>query len=61
MRVPSLLGIVLAVTLLSGCAGWATTPVYTQAELKARCERTGGWWRQNILDGYCEYQLAQMP
>jgi len=62
MRVVSLGGIVLSVILLTGCADWSTAPVYTQAELKARCERTGGWWRPNILDGYCEYQLAgQMP
>jgi len=54
--------IVLTVVLVTGCATWPASPVYSQDELKARCERTGGWWRPNILDGYCEYELArQMP
>ena len=54
--------IVLTVMLVTGCATWPASPVYSQDELKARCERTGGWWRPNILDGYCEYELArQMP
>ncbi len=47
--------------LVTGCATWPASPVYSQDELKARCE-TGGWWRPNILDGYREYELArQMP
>ena len=37
---------------------WPASPVYSQDGLKARCER----WHPNILDGYCEYELAgQMP
>jgi len=41
---------------------WPASPVYSQDELRARCERTGGWWHPNILDGYYEYELAgQMP
>jgi hypothetical protein len=58
----TLCGIVLIAIALTGCATWPAPPVYSQDELKARCERTGGWWRPNILDGYCEYELArQMP
>jgi hypothetical protein len=57
-----LLGVVLTAMAFAGCATWPAPPVYSQDELKARCERTGGWWRPNILDGYCEYELArQMP
>ena len=33
-------------------------PTYTEAELKAICERRGGWWRGNLIPGYCEYQTA---
>jgi len=62
MRKAALLGILLGALVLSGCAAnWTTEPVYTKDDLKARCERTGGWWRPNILDGHCEYELAQMP
>jgi len=34
--------IVLTVVLVTGCATWPASPVYSQDELKARCERTGG-------------------
>ena len=45
----------LLVTLaLTGCATGPIPPTYTPEELKATCERHGGWWRPNILDGYCE-------
>jgi hypothetical protein len=31
-------------------------PTYTQTELKAMCERRGGWWHPNdLVGGYCEY------
>ncbi len=47
--------------VLTGCATGPVPLVYRKEELKARCERTGGW-RPNILDGYCEDELAgQMP
>ena len=46
----------LAVALLVGCGGPPRPPLYTPEELRATCERQGGWWRPNILDGYCEYQ-----
>ena len=56
-----LLGAVLAATaagLFSGCASLPQGPTYTDDELKAICERRGGWWRANLLGGYCEFQLA---
>jgi predicted small lipoprotein YifL len=46
----------LAVTILAGCGSTARPPLYTPEELRATCERQGGWWRPSILDGYCEYQ-----
>jgi hypothetical protein len=62
LRRAPLCGIVLTAMALTGCATWPAQPVYSQDELRARCERTGGWWRPSILDGYCEYELAsQMP
>jgi hypothetical protein len=36
----------------------AAAATYTEAELKAICERRGGWWRGNLIPGYCEYQTA---
>jgi len=47
----------LAMTILVGCGSTARPPLYTPEELRATCERQGGWWRPNILDGYCEYQF----
>jgi len=44
--------------LLGGCAGWPHEPTYTDAELQAICERRGGWWRGELIPGYCEYQTA---
>ena len=44
--------------MLAGCASMPQGPTYTEAELKAICERRGGWWRGNLIPGYCEYQLA---
>ena len=43
---------------LTGCASMPQGPTYTEAELKAMCERRGGWWRGNLIPGYCEYQTA---
>ena len=43
---------------LTGCASMPQGPTYTEAELKAICERRGGWWRGNLIPGYCEYQTA---
>ena len=44
--------------LFSACSMTAYPPTYSEAELKAQCERHGGWWRGNLIPGYCEYQLA---
>jgi hypothetical protein len=46
--------------LLGGCSGVAYPPTYTEAELKAMCERRGGWWRGQLIPGYCEYQSASL-
>lgn len=46
--------------LLAGCAGLPQGPTYTDAELKAICERRGGWWRGELIAGYCEYQTASI-
>lgn len=56
-------GALLAVGLLAvlgGCAGLPQGPTYTDAELKAICERQGGWWRGELISGYCEYQTASI-
>jgi hypothetical protein len=46
--------------LFGGCAGLPQGPTYTDAELKAICERQGGWWRGELIAGYCEYQTASI-
>ena len=46
--------------LLGGCAGLPHGPTYTDAELRAICERRGGWWRGQLIPGYCEYQSASI-
>jgi len=58
-----LLGALLGATalgLFSGCAGMPQGPTYTEAELKAQCERRGGWWRGSLIPGFCEYQAASL-
>jgi hypothetical protein len=54
-----LLAIAVA-TLLAGCAGLPQGPTYTDAELRAICERQGGWWRGALIAGYCEHQTASL-
>lgn len=49
-----------ALGLFSGCAGMPQGPTYTQEELKAQCERRGGWWRGNLIPDLCEYQSASL-
>lgn len=44
--------------LLSACSSMPPGPTYTEDELRAICERRGGWWRGNLIPGYCEYQTA---
>ena len=46
--------------LLTGCAGLPQGPTYTDAELRAICERQGGWWRGELIAGFCEYQTASV-
>jgi hypothetical protein len=42
--------------LFSACSSMPQGPTYTDAELRAICERQGGWWRGDLIAGYCEYQ-----
>jgi hypothetical protein len=44
--------------LFSACSTMPQGPTYTDAELKAICERRGGWWRGDLIAGFCEYQAA---
>jgi hypothetical protein len=48
----------VAAGVLGGCATGPIPPTYTDAELKADCERRGGWWRGELIAGYCEFQGA---
>jgi hypothetical protein len=49
-------GVGLAVVAigLGACTGTPTAPTHTPDEREAICERGGGRWQPNILDGYCE-------
>ncbi len=40
----------------AGCAGVPIPPTYSDEELRVICERTSGWWRGDLIAGYCEYQ-----
>jgi hypothetical protein len=49
----------IAVVFASAIAGCSMTPIpptYTAEELAGKCMRTSGWWRPEIIGGYCEYQ-----
>lgn len=46
--------------LFAACSTVPIPPTYTEAELKATCERRGGWWRGGLIPGYCEYQAASL-
>lgn len=47
--------VVVAVTILVGCSSVPIPPTYTQDELKAICERHGGWWHPDeLVGGFCE-------
>jgi hypothetical protein len=48
------------VGLFAACSTVAYPPTYTQAELKADCERRGGWWRGQYIRDYCEFQAASL-
>jgi hypothetical protein len=40
---------------LFGCATGPIPPTYSQAELKAECERHGFWWHpDDLTGGFCE-------
>ena len=44
---------------LVGCASGApVAPTYTQAELRAQCQRQTGYWKADDLrgDGFCEFR-----
>jgi len=49
-------GPVLSGLLLAGCTTPPIPPADTAEALQARCVRTGGWWRPNVLEGFCEDQ-----
>ena len=53
-------GLLLGGLLLAACTTTPSPPADAAEALQARCVRTGGWWRPNVLDGFCEYQLP-MP
>lgn len=54
--------VVVAATLLAGCSSVPIPPTYTQDELKAICERHGGWWHPDeLVGGFCEYQSDGLP
>ena len=42
--------------LFAACSTVAYPPTYTQAELKADCERRGGWWLGDLVRDYCEFR-----
>ena len=41
---------------LTACSAVPHAPTYTDAELQAKCERDGGWWRGNLIREYCEQE-----
>jgi len=45
---------------LSACSTVPIPPPYTDDELRAQCERRGGWWRGSLIPGYCEFQSASL-
>lgn len=54
------LGALLGTLALTSCTTMPAPPAYTQAELEARCVRTGGWWKASreysLVSGHCEYR-----
>ncbi len=45
------------IALVLGCAGARIEPPYSEQELRAICERQGGWWRgPDVRGGFCEYE-----
>ena len=62
MRKILLGALLVAVTcsLFTACSTMSQGPTYTDAELRAICERRGGWWRGDLIAGYCEFQSASL-
>lgn len=54
-----LLGLAVCV-FFTACTTMSNAPTYTQAELRASCERRGGWWRGSLIPDYCEFQGAAL-
>ena len=51
-----LLSALATAACLGGCTTSPISPVYSQADRKAECDRHRGWWRPDDLrGGYCEY------
>ena len=51
--------LVTVTAALIGCASGApVAPTYTQAELRAQCQRQTGYWKADDLrgDGFCEFR-----
>jgi hypothetical protein len=49
----------LVLLLAAGCA--AAPKGYTERDLQARCEMTGGRWQPSpAREGFCEYQSSGM-
>jgi hypothetical protein len=44
--------------LFTACSSMPPGPTYTEDELRAICERRGGWWRGQLIAGFCEFQSA---
>jgi len=61
-RLPAVLLVAGVCGILTACSTVPIPPTYTQAELKAICERRGGWWHEDNLwgRGFCEYQSAML-
>ena len=60
-RAPMLLAAVCLASVLAACSTTPIPPTYTAEELAWKCTRTGGWWRPEIVGGYCEYQSSTFP
>jgi hypothetical protein len=59
-----LLGVLLAAGaagLFSACGTTPHGPTYTDDELREICQRQGGWWRGELIAGYCEPPGATLP
>jgi len=61
-RIPTVLLVAGVCGILAACSTVPIPPTYTQGELKAICERRGGWWHDDNLwgRGLCEYQAASL-